>query len=147
MLESLIADISCIHRCINTGIYNSAYFEHAYLAQQMGAELVEGRDLVVKDDFVYMITTKGLQRVDVIYRRVDDDFIDPLVFKKDSMLGTPGLFNAYKKGNVVLVNAPGTGVADDKAVYAYIPRIIKYYMGEELFYPMYKHIFVLRKMI
>jgi len=101
----------------------------------MGAELVEGRDLVVKDDFVFMITTSGLQRVDVIYRRVDDDFIDPLNFRTDSMLGTPGLFNAYKKGNVVLVNAPGTGVADDKAVYAYIPRIIKYYLGEDAIIP------------
>jgi uncharacterized circularly permuted ATP-grasp superfamily protein len=101
----------------------------------MGAELVEGRDLVVKDDFVFMITTNGLQRVDVIYRRVDDDFIDPLVFRKDSILGTPGLFNAYKKGNVVLVNAPGTGVADDKAVYAYIPKIIKYYLGEDIILP------------
>jgi uncharacterized circularly permuted ATP-grasp superfamily protein len=135
MLESL-SSVSPVNIAVLTpGIYNSAYFEHAYLAQQMGAELVEGRDLVVKDDFVFMITTKGLQRVDVIYRRVDDDFIDPLVFRKDSMLGTAGLFNAYKKGNVVLVNAPGTGVADDKAVYAYIPRIIKYYLGEEIILP------------
>ncbi len=134
-LESL-TNISPVNIAVLTpGIYNSAYFEHAYLAQQMGAELVEGRDLVVKDDFVFMITTQGLQRVDVIYRRVDDDFIDPLVFREDSMLGTPGLFNAYKKGNVVLVNAPGTGVADDKAVYAYIPRIIKYYLGEDIILP------------
>jgi uncharacterized circularly permuted ATP-grasp superfamily protein len=101
----------------------------------MGADLVEGRDLVVRDDFVYMTTTKGLHRIDVIYRRVDDDFIDPLIFRKDSLLGTPGLFNAYKKGNVVLVNAPGTGVADDKAVYAYIPRIIKFYLDEEMILP------------
>lgn len=120
---------------LTPGTYNSAYFEHSYLAQQMGAELVEGRDLVVKDDFVYMITTKGLRQVDVIYRRVDDDFIDPLVFNKDSLLGTPGLFNAYLKGNVVLVNAPGTGIVDDKAVYAYIPRIIKYYLGEDMILP------------
>ncbi len=120
---------------LTPGIYNSAYFEHAYLAQQMGAELVEGKDLVVKDDHVYMISTKGLEPVHVIYRRVDDDFIDPKVFRKDSMLGTPGLFEAYKKGNVVLVNAPGTGVADDKAVYAYIPKIIKYYLGEEMLLP------------
>jgi len=135
MLESL-TNISPANIAVLTpGIYNSAYFEHSYLAQQIGAELVEGRDLVVKDDFVFMITTKGLQRVDVIYRRVDDDFIDPLVFRKDSMLGTPGLFNAYKKGNVVLVNAPGTGVADDKAVYAYIPRIIKYYLGQDIILP------------
>ena len=138
MLESL-TNVSDVNIAVLTpGIYNSAYFEHSYLAQQMGAELVEGRDLVVKDDFVFMITTKGLQRVDVIYRRVDDDFIDPLVFRKDSMLGTPGLFEAYKKGNVVLVNAPGTGVADDKAVYAYIPRIIKYYLGEEIILPNVK---------
>lgn len=135
MLESM-TNVSPVHIAVLTpGIYNSAYFEHAYLAQQMGAELVEGRDLVVKDDFVFMITTNGLERVDVIYRRVDDDFIDPLVFRKDSMLGVPGLFNAYKKGNVVLVNAPGTGVADDKAVYAYIPRIIKYYLGEDIILP------------
>ena len=135
MLESLSAVSPVTIAVLTPGIYNSAYFEHAYLAQQMGAELVEGRDLVVKDDFVYMITTKGLQRVDVIYRRVDDDFIDPLVFRKDSMLGTSGLFDAYKKGNVVLVNAPGTGVADDKAVYAYIPKIIKYYLGEDIILP------------
>jgi uncharacterized circularly permuted ATP-grasp superfamily protein len=135
MLESLTPVSPATIAVLTPGIYNSAYFEHAYLAQQMGAELIEGRDLVVKDDFVYMITTNGLQRIDVIYRRVDDDFIDPLVFRKDSMLGTPGLFNAYKKGNVVLVNAPGTGVADDKAVYAYIPRIVKYYLGEEILLP------------
>lgn len=135
MLESLTTVSPVTIAVLTPGIYNSAYFEHAYLAQQMGAELVEGRDLVVKNDFVYMITTNGLQRVDVIYRRVDDEFIDPLVFKADSLLGTPGLFNAYKKGNVVLVNAPGTGVADDKAVYAYIPRIIKYYLGEEAILP------------
>lgn len=134
-LESLTNVSPVTIAVLTPGIYNSAYFEHAYLAQQMGAELVEGRDLVVKDDFVFMVTTKGLQRVDVIYRRVDDDFIDPMVFRKDSMLGTPGLFNAYKKGNVVLVNAPGTGVADDKAVYAYIPRIIKYYLGEDIILP------------
>lgn len=135
MLESLSSLSQVSIAVLTPGIYNSAYFEHAYLAQQIGAELVEGRDLVVKDDFVYMVTTKGLQRVDVIYRRVDDDFIDPLFFRKDSMLGTPGLFKAYKKGNVVLVNAPGAGVADDKAVYAYIPKIIKYYLGEEVILP------------
>lgn len=135
MLESLTSVSPVTIAVLTPGIYNSAYFEHAYLAQQMGAELVEGRDLVVKDDFVYMITTKGLQRIDVIYRRVDDDYIDPLVFQKDSLLGTSGLFNAYKKGNVVIVNAPGTGVADDKAIYAYIPRIIKYYLGEEAIIP------------
>ena len=135
MLESLTNVSPATITVLTPGIYNSAYFEHAYLAQQMGAELVEGRDLVVKDDKVYMITTSGLKKVDVIYRRVDDEFLDPRVFRKDSMLGTPGLFDAYKKGNVVLVNAPGTGVADDKAVYAYIPRIIKYYLGEDVLLP------------
>ncbi|MEN1785098.1 MAG: circularly permuted type 2 ATP-grasp protein [Bacteroidota bacterium] len=131
MLESLMPESPACVVVMTPGSYNSAYFEHAYLAQQMGAALVEGRDLVVQDDFVYMVTTKGLQKVDVIYRRVDDDFIDPLVFNKDSLLGTPGLFQAYLKGNVVLVNAPGAGVADDKAVYAYIPRLIRYYLGED----------------
>ena len=116
---------------LTPGAYNSAYFEHSYLAQQLGAELVEGRDLVVEDDEVFMRTTTGLQRVDVIYRRVDDDFIDPLAFRPDSLLGTPGLFEVFRKGNVALVNAPGTGFADDKAVYAYIPRIIEYYLGEK----------------
>lgn len=131
MLESLAPESPASIAVMTPGVYNSAYFEHSYLAQQIGAELVEGRDLIVQNDFVYKITTKGLKKVDVIYRRLDDEYIDPLVFNKDSLLGTPGLFNAYKKGNVVLVNAPGTGVADDKAVYAYIPRIIKYYLGEE----------------
>jgi uncharacterized circularly permuted ATP-grasp superfamily protein len=131
MLQSLTERSPACIAVLTPGIHNSAYFEHAYLAQQMGAELVEGKDLIVKDDIVYMITTKGLHRVDVIYRRVDDDFLDPLIFRKDSLLGTPGIFNAYKKGNVVLVNAPGTGVADDKAIYAYVPRIIKYYLGED----------------
>jgi len=135
MLESMSRRSPAKIAVLTPGIYNSAYFEHAYLAQQMGAELVEGRDLVVRDGFVHMITTNGLEQVDVIYRRVDDDFIDPLVFRKDSVLGTPGLFEAYKKGNVVLVNAPGTGVADDKAVYAYVPRIIKYYLGEDMILP------------
>ena len=131
MLESLTpASPACIV-VLTPGIYNSAYFEHSYLAQQIGAELVEGSDLVVQDDIVYMITATGLKKVDVIYRRVDDAFIDPDVFNKDSLLGCRGLFRAYLKGNVVLANAPGAGVADDKAVYAYIPRIIKYYLGEE----------------
>ena len=135
MLESL-SSVSPVNIAVLTpGIYNSAYFEHAYLAQQIGAELVEGKDLIVKDDYVFIITTKGLHRIDIIYRRVDDDFIDPLTFRKDSVLGTPGLFNAYRKGNVVLANTPGTGVADDKAVYAYIPRIIKYYLGEDIILP------------
>ncbi|WP_303721185.1 circularly permuted type 2 ATP-grasp protein [Malonomonas rubra] len=113
------------------GIYNSAYFEHSFLAQQMGVPLVEGSDLVVHKGEVMMRTTKGLERVDVIYRRIDDDFMDPKAFRPDSMLGVPGLMKAYSKGKVALANAPGTGVADDKAVYAYVPEIIKYYLGEE----------------
>ncbi len=116
---------------LTPGIYNSAYFEHTYLARQMGIELVEGRDLVTHDNVVYMRTTAGLKRVDVIYRRVDDDFIDPLAFRGDSILGVAGLFNAYRAGNVTLANAFGTGLADDKALYAYVPAIIKYYLGEE----------------
>jgi len=120
---------------LTPGVYNSAYFEHAYLARLMGAPLVEGRDLVVHDNRVYMRTTTGLRRVDVIYRRVDDDFIDPLTFRRDSGLGAAGLFNAYRAGNVVICNAPGTGIADDKAIYAYVPEIIKYYMGEDAILP------------
>jgi uncharacterized circularly permuted ATP-grasp superfamily protein len=116
---------------LSPGVFNSAYFEHAYLARQMGIELVEGRDLVTHDNVVYMRTTSGLRRVDVIYRRVDDDFIDPLAFRSDSILGVAGLFNAYRAGNVSLANAFGTGVADDKAVYAYVPDIIKFYLSEE----------------
>lgn len=116
---------------LTPGSYNSAYFEHAYLARQMGVELVEGRDLVVHDNLVYMRTTFGLQRVDVIYRRIDDDFLDPLAFRADSSLGAPGLFNAYRAGNLVLANALGTGVADDKAIYAYVPAMIRYYLGED----------------
>jgi uncharacterized circularly permuted ATP-grasp superfamily protein len=117
------------------GVYNSAYFEHTFLARQMGVQLVEGRDLIVHNKVVYMRTTSGLHRVDVIYRRIDDDFIDPLAFRKDSLLGVPGLFEAYKAGNVTLANAIGTGVADDKAVYAYVPAIIKYYLGEDAIIP------------
>jgi uncharacterized circularly permuted ATP-grasp superfamily protein len=116
---------------LTPGVYNSAYYEHAFLARQMGIELVEGRDLVVHDNIVYMRTTKGLQRVDVIYRRVDDDFLDPLAFRVDSALGSPGLFSAYRAGNVTLANALGTGVADDKAIYAYVPRIIRYYLDQD----------------
>jgi len=116
---------------LTPGIHNSAYFEHAFLARQMGIELVEGRDLVVHDNMVYMRTTSGLQRVDVIYRRVDDDFVDPLAFRADSALGAAGLFNAYRAGNVVLANALGTGVADDKAIYSYVPKMIRYYLGED----------------
>ena len=121
---------------LTPGVYNSAYFEHAYLAQQIGAELVEGSDLVVQDDdCVYMRTIEGLTRVDVIYRRVDDMFIDPEVFNPDSLLGAPGLMRAWKAGNVGLANAPGAGVADDKVVYAYVPDIIKYYLDEEPLIP------------
>jgi uncharacterized circularly permuted ATP-grasp superfamily protein len=116
---------------LTPGIYNSAYFEHSFLAQQMGVELVEGRDLVVADGYVKMRTTKGLQRVDVIYRRIDDDFVDPLVFRSNSLLGVPGLMEVYRNGRVALANALGTGVADDKVIYAYVPQIIKYYLGEE----------------
>ena len=116
---------------LSPGIYNSAYFEHTTLARLMGIELVEGNDLVVDDHRVYMKTTTGLKQVDVIYRRVDDEFIDPLVFRADSMLGVPGIYGAYRKGNVAIVNAMGNGVADDKAVYAYVPAMIRYYLNEE----------------
>src|SRR6185503_11767585 len=116
---------------LTPGVGNSAYFEHAFLAREMGVPLVEGRDLLVHDNIVYMRTTSGLRRVDVIYRRVDDDFIDPLGFRADSFLGVPGLLNAYRAGNVSLSNAIGTGVADDKALYAYIPAIIRFYLSEE----------------
>ncbi len=120
---------------LTPGVFNSAYFEHSFLAQQMGVELVEGRDLVVFDGHVHMRTTGGFERVDVIYRRVDDDFLDPDVFRPDSMLGVPGLMEVYKAGRVALANAPGTGVADDKVVYAYVPEMIKFYLGEEAILP------------
>ncbi|MCL4110355.1 UNVERIFIED_CONTAM: hypothetical protein GTU68_027746 [Idotea baltica] len=120
---------------LTPGIYNSAYYEHSFLAQQMGVVLVQGEDLVVKDNFVYMRTTKGFDRVDVIYRRIDDDFMDPKEFRKDSMLGVPGLMSAYRQGNVALANAPGTGVADDKVIYSYVPDMIKYYLNEEAILP------------
>jgi uncharacterized circularly permuted ATP-grasp superfamily protein len=116
---------------LTPGLHNSAYFEHTFLAQQMGVELVEGRDLVVDNDVVYMKTIRGLTRVDVIYRRIDDDFLDPLAFRPDSVLGVAGLMSAYRAGNVALANALGNGVADDKAVYAYVPDIIRYYLGED----------------
>ncbi len=116
---------------LTPGIYNSAYFEHSTLARLMGIELVEGRDLVVDNHRVFMKTTGGLQRVDVIYRRVDDEYLDPLVFNSDSMLGVAGLMSAYRKGHVAIVNAPGNGVADDKAIYIYVPDMIKYYLNEE----------------
>lgn len=116
---------------LTPGIYNSAYFEHTFLAQQMGIELVEGRDLVVLDDHVYMKTTQGLHQVDVIYRRIDDDFLDPESFRKDSTLGVANLMTAYRRGNVTIANAPGTGIADDKAIYAYVPDFIRFYLDEE----------------
>ena len=120
---------------LTPGMYNSAYFEHSFLAQKMGIPLVEGRDLVVEDNEVLMRTTKGLRRVDVVYRRIDDDFLDPEVFRADSLLGVPGLVNAYRAGQVALANAPGNGVADDKVIYAYVPDMIKYYEGEDPLLP------------
>jgi len=137
MLEYLVSDRVEQPRVVvlTPGRYNAAYFEHSFLAQQMGVELVEGSDLVVNDGFVWMRTTKGFERVDVIYRRLDDDFLDPKAFRSDSMLGVPGIMEVYQAGNVALANAPGTGVADDKVVYAFVPRIIKYYLGEEAIIP------------
>ncbi|HWX20135.1 MAG TPA: circularly permuted type 2 ATP-grasp protein [Candidatus Binatia bacterium] len=134
MLEFLALEQAAEPRCVllTPGIYNSAYFEHSFLAQQMGVELVEGRDLVVDDGYVCMRTTKGFERVDVIYRRIDDDFLDPQCFRPDSMLGVPGLMEVYQNGNVALANAPGGGVADDKVIYAYVPRIVKYYLDEDI---------------
>ena len=116
---------------LTPGMYNSAYFEHAFLAQQMGVELVEGKDLFVKDNFIYMRTTRGPKRVDVIYRRVDDDYLDPLAFKPKSTLGCAGLLNVYRSGNVAVCNAIGTGVADDKSIYPYVPKMIEFYLGEQ----------------
>jgi uncharacterized circularly permuted ATP-grasp superfamily protein len=120
---------------LSPGLFNSAFFEHSFLAREMGAVLVEGRDLIVEDNHVFMRTTRGRQRVDVIYRRVDDDFLDPLTFRRDSLLGVPGLVNAYREGNVALANAPGAGVADDKAVYAFMPALIRYYLDQEPLLP------------
>src|SRR4030095_604491 len=116
---------------LTPGIYNSAYYEHSFLARQMGVELVEGSDLIYDDGKVYMRTTAGLRIVDVIYRRIDDDFLDPLCFRPDSILGVPGLMSAYRCGNVALANAVGTGVADDKAVYPYVPAMIKFYLDQD----------------
>ncbi|WP_129670283.1 circularly permuted type 2 ATP-grasp protein [Candidatus Chloroploca sp. Khr17] len=141
VLLTTLRSLAPVHRpdptivVLTPGVFNSAYFEHTFLARQMGVELVEGRDLLVHDSVVYMRTTAGLRQVDVIYRRIDDDFIDPLAFRPDSILGVAGLFNAYRAGNVVLANAIGTGVADDKAIYAYVPKIIQYYMGVEPILP------------
>jgi uncharacterized circularly permuted ATP-grasp superfamily protein len=133
MLQGVAADCARTPTVVvlTPGLYNSAYFEHAYLAHRMGVELVEGRDLVVSDRRVYMRTTRGLAPVDVIYRRIDDDFLDPEAFREDSALGVPGLMDAYKAGRVALVNAPGTGVADDKVIYGYVPRLVEYYLGEK----------------
>ena len=116
---------------LTPGVFNSAFYEHMFLADELGADLVEGQDLLIRDGHVYSRTTRGLQRIDVIYRRVDDEFLDPLVFKKDSMLGVPGLMQAFRLGRVSIVNAPGTGVADDKSVYPYVPDMIRYYLGQE----------------
>ena len=120
---------------LTPGTFNSAYFEHSFLAQQMGIPLVEGRDLIVDDGYVKMRTTKGLYRVDIIYRRIDDEFMDPTVFQADSMLGVPGIMEVYRQGRVAIANAPGTGVADDKLIYAYTPQMIRYYLGEEQIIP------------
>ena len=114
---------------LTPGLYNSAYFEHSFLAREMGVFLVEGHDLIVEDNHVFMRTTQGKQQVDVIYRRVDDDYLDALCFRRDSMLGVPGLVNAYREGNVALANAPGAGVADDKSIYAFMPELVRYYLG------------------
>src|SRR5438552_712533 len=137
MLDHLAPEHAPMPRVVllTPGIHNSAYFEHSFLAQQMGIELVEGRDLIVDDGTVVMRTTKGFERVDVIYRRIDDDFLDPKSFRADSMLGVPGLMEVYQAGRVALANAPGSGVADDKVVYAYVPRIVKYYLGEDIILP------------
>ncbi|MDX1965660.1 MAG: circularly permuted type 2 ATP-grasp protein [Planctomycetaceae bacterium] len=137
MLESLAPSGAARPRValLTPGVFNSAYYEHSFLAQQMGVELVEGRDLVVQDGFVSMRTTSGFERVDVIYRRIDDDFLDPRAFRPDSMLGVPGLMDAYRRGRVALANAPGTGIADDKVIYAYVPQMIRYYLNEEALLP------------
>ena len=120
---------------LTPGIYNSAYYEHSFLAQQMGVELVEGRDLVAVNNRIMMRTTKGFEPVDVLYRRIDDDFLDPQAFRSDSLLGVAGLMEIYQKGRVALANAPGTGIADDKSIYAYVPKIIEYYLGENILIP------------
>lgn len=137
LLEYLAPDAVRAPRAalLTPGIYNSAYFEHSFLAQQMGIALVEGRDLVVHDNEVYVRTTQGFDRLDVIYRRIDDDFLDPESFRPDSLLGVPGIMRAYHSGKVALVNAPGTGVADDKVIYAYVPQMVKYYLDQDIRLP------------
>jgi uncharacterized circularly permuted ATP-grasp superfamily protein len=127
-----IDNLTCV--LLTPGVYNSAYYEHSFLALWMGIQLVEGRDLFVENNYVYMKTIYGPKKVDVIYRRIDDDFLDPLTFRKDSYLGVPGIMNVYKSGNVTLLNAPGTGVADDKAIYRYIPNIIKVLLGRRTYF-------------
>lgn len=137
MLESVAPGVNSRAEVVvlTPGQFNSAYFEHSFLAQQMGVELVEGRDLAVVDGKVYMLTTYGMEQVHVIYRRIDDDFLDAECFRPDSMLGVPGLMDAYRRGNVTLVNAPGTGVADDKAIYSYIPQMVRFYLDEDIIIP------------
>jgi uncharacterized circularly permuted ATP-grasp superfamily protein len=134
-LLKMLRYVSTVHdpqvAVLTPGIFNSAYFEHSFLARSMGVPLVEGTDLVVRDNYLFMRTTHGLKKIDVLYRRVDDDFLDPLAFRSDSVIGAAGLLSAYRAGNVTLVNAPGTGVADDKSLYRYVPNIIRYYLGEE----------------
>ncbi|TGN19879.1 circularly permuted type 2 ATP-grasp protein [Leptospira idonii] len=134
-LENLTDSSDPVIAVWTPGVYNSAYYEHSFLAQKMGVYLVEGSDLIVENDTVYMKTTKGLKKIDVIYRRIDDTFMDPSAFREDSLLGVKGIFEAYKKGNVALANAPGTGIADDKVIYSFVPQIIKYYLGEESIIP------------
>lgn len=135
MLENLTDAPNPVIAVWTPGVFNSAYYEHSFLAQKMGVYLVEGTDLIVENDKVYMKTTKGLRKIDVIYRRIDDVFMDPQSFRKDSLLGVKGIFEAYKKGNVAIANTPGTGVADDKVIYSYVPKMIKYYLGEEAIIP------------
>ncbi|WP_411824330.1 circularly permuted type 2 ATP-grasp protein [Leptospira sp. 'Mane'] len=134
-LENLTYESNPVIAVWTPGVYNSAYYEHSFLAQKMGVYLVEGSDLLVEDDIVYMKTTKGLKKIDVIYRRIDDTFMDPNTFRADSLLGVKGIFQAFKKGNVALANAPGTGIADDKVIYSFVPQIIKYYLDEEAIIP------------
>jgi len=137
LMQYIGSDFANDPKCavLTPGMYNSAYFEHSFLAQQMGVELVEGRDLVVADGRLYMRTTHGFERIDALYRRIDDDFIDPHAFNPDSLLGVPGIFELYRQGRVALINSPGTGIADDKVVYAYVPKIIKYYLDQDPIIP------------
>jgi len=137
LMQYIGSDFADDPKCavLTPGMYNSAYFEHSFLAQQMGVELVEGRDLVVADNRLYMRTTHGFERIDALYRRIDDDFIDPRAFNPDSLLGVPGIFDLYRQGRVAMINSPGTGIADDKVVYAYVPQVIKYYLDQDPIIP------------